>query len=205
MGKYVDIEVDYGIKRALGPVQAARRRAILKEVLGDWANHATTAQRIYAPIGETGYLHRHIGQTSGYSPGGSGGGGEYKVIAGVKRGVSDHPLYVHFGTANPEGTSVRGMAVGGTGSKQGRIYPKAGRTATIYIPDELRKPGGSEEFRAQQRQPALAFQKKGETKRRFRAWVSGQAPKPFVYYSFLTTSVYAKGQLNSVVRDLFTQ
>ncbi len=104
------------------------------------------------------------------------------------------------------------MAVGGTGSKQGRIYAKSfgAKYGTGYdLEDEIDKrykagARGAEGFVAKQASPALRFQKKGE-KVRFRAWVSGQAPKPFVYYSFLQTSVYAKGQLQSAVRSMFSQ
>lgn len=158
-----------------------RRRDWLKELLSDLGDYATAQQRVYAPDSDTGYIQRHIQQGDiTYHPGGPGGGGSYRLITGVKRGVSLHPLYVHEGTKNLSegdidaliGPSGSGVSMGST--MQDRIYPK--------------KPGG-----------VLVLNQKGNQKgpRTIRKSVRGQRPKPFVYFAFAHTSVYAQGQIRA--------
>lgn len=182
---YVDIEGTRAIIRVLAHTDQ-RRREWLKILTLDLGRHAMMMMRVYAPSGQSNYLHSHINMSGiVYRPGGAGGGGSYEVIAGVRRGTSEHPIYVHQGTKNPEGQTIHGALVGGTGDLQGRIYAKG---AGAF--------GRATSFTHAQRKPVLTFQKRGEP-RRFRAWVSGQRPQPFAYFAFGHTAVYAKGRIRA--------
>lgn len=221
MARDVEIYIDPRLRAFLnsGPMRA---RA-LREVLDDMADHATAQQRIYAPVGETGYLHAHIARTGiKYFPGGYGGGGRYEVVSGVLRGTSRHPLYVHGGTGNPTDAQIEDAYWGDRGTPssyptQNRIYPRADRGAATAIattnvqgiygrigPRARLRVGGTRGIDAPSgiRRPALTFQKKGEP-RKFRPWVSGQRPQPFVYFAFVHTAVYAEGRLRAAVRQMF--
>ena len=191
----------------------AIRARLLRGALDDMADHATTMQRVYAPSGSTGYLHAHIARSRiKYFPGGFGGGGRYEIVSGVLRGTSQHPLYVHFGTANPTDAQIEN-SFWDTASfpTQNRIYPRAGRAAaSIFAPGEAGhgrrrlRAGGTKGIDAPRgiHRPALTFQKRGEP-RKFRAWVSGQRPQPFVYFAFVHTAVYAEGRLRAAVGQMF--
>lgn len=229
--RYVEIEVE-GVDELLARIRAhgPERRLILRQWLEHLGEHATAYQRMHAPRGDTGYLHAHIGMTGvQYLPGGAFGGGTYQVVSGIRRGVSDHPFYVHFGTKNiitSGGGSdflFRAAVSGFTGDRQGRIYPRADRAPAtsiattlqeiddrtgrpIYrrISDRRRLRAGGEagvDAPSGLRQPALTFQKRGEP-RKFRRWVSGQRPQPFVYLSYINTAIYAKGQLRAIARHV---
>lgn len=181
------------VRLALGS-QSLRRREQLKEILNDAADKATAEMRIYAPVGETGYLHEHLHRSGmTYLPGGAGGGGTYQIVTGVRRGTSQHPFFVHGGTANRDLDTMTNAAVlggGGGANLQGRIYARGGMTAKRY---QLRvaQRGTKDPIL---RRPALTFQKQGEP-RRFRAWVRGQRPQPFVYFAFQTTAIYVERRL----------
>jgi hypothetical protein len=180
------------------------RRELLKDLLVNLQRHATHMTRVYAPIGESLYIHRHIhAGPPVYKPGGAFGGGTYERSTGVKRGASLHPLYVHFGTAQPEGFSQRGLMM--AGGLPGRIYPKGGNRApaTVLETKRARLTRGVEDPKVPggYRRPALTFQKRGEG-RKFRAWVSGQRPQPFVYLAYQHTAIYARGEIRAAVNDL---
>jgi hypothetical protein len=183
------------------------RRELLKDLLANLQRHATHMQRVYAPIGDSMYIHRHIhAGPQIWLPGGAYGGGTYQRSTGVRRGTSMHPLYVHFGTAQPEGFSQRGLMM--AGGLPGRIYPKGGSRAPASVLETRRErltrsvqdpkvPGGF-------RRPALTFQKRGEG-RRFRAWVSGQRPQPYVYLAYQSTAIYARGEIRAAMHGLLDQ
>lgn len=197
MGRYVEIHGTHAVIVLLAHSRR-RREAWLKEVIVDLAEHATAQQRVYAPHGETGYLHEHIGRSGIlYSPGGPGGGGSYRVVSGVRRGSSDHPLYVHGGTANLDDSALDAAVMAG-GNTQGRIYPKGGAARGIASVLETRRTRARWKTHPDSaRRPALTFHKRGEP-RKFRAWVSGQRPQPFAYFAFVSTSVYAKGRIRTI-------
>jgi hypothetical protein len=215
MARSVDIWVDPRLEALVSQASAAARRRALQQIIIHWGEYATAMQRIYAPRGESAELQQGIGMTlpREYLPGGAGGGGSYQVTSGVRRTVR-HAMHVHFGTANPGGLPGRALfMVGGTGEAQGRIYPRGGATAARHIYRSQRefqqinargrRGRGIDDFTYNQRAPALTFQKRGEP-RKFRAWVSGQRPNPFVYRAFMTTAVYAKGQLRAIARGMFS-
>lgn len=86
-------ELDLHLMR-MEEVGNRKLRGIL-EGLGNYAQHW---MRIYVPRAR-GYTARHVDQTTArWRPGGAGGGGSWEVVAGVRRGDSKHPLYVHGGT-----------------------------------------------------------------------------------------------------------
>jgi len=196
----ITVDVDERLKHLLDNGNAPQRNAVLKLFVGHWAEFAAAEQRIYAPQGETGYLEEHISHTpahfhAGSAParfgGGFGaGGGDWEASAGVRAGSSKHPFYVHFGTANTipgmqqQSVTALARAIGGQ-NLQGRIYPKLDRA----------RPFGH--------RPALGPIRIGGKSIGFRSWVRGQRPQPFVYFSFIHTSVYAKGQLRSIARGMF--
>lgn len=184
----------------LGWIEGGRQRAVfLRSLLTDLAEHATAEQRIYAPSGETGYLHAHIRHGSlTYHPGGPGGGGSYQIVSGVVRGTSQHPLYVHQGTANPSDASIVAANRQGFHPSQGRIYPRGDRADASVVSTRRARRGYSfgDDGIKMSRRPVLTFQKRGEP-RKFRAWVSGQRPQPFVYFAFISTAIYAQGRLRA--------
>lgn len=215
MARYVDVEISRDLERFLSNEDVPRRRGVLKLWLEHLASFALAEQHHYVPHGETGYLESHLGRSGvHYAPGGFGGGGSYQIAIGVRRGSSKHPFFVHFGTANPEGQSPAAMMVGGVGM-QGKIYPRGDRMAATVLAKRaprsfMMEPSASllrwgtkgdwADFH--RKQAALTFQKLGEP-RKFRAWVSGQRPQPFVYFSFVHTAVYTRGQLRTAARALF--
>lgn len=210
-----------------GTLTGARRR---REVLNGWlsflADFAEIDLHREAPMGESGYIQSHIQQSGrGYEPGGAGGGGTYTRTVGVRRGNSEHPLYVHRGTASIYGSMSsgaqellsRGEDMGLNAMPmigRGRIYPRGDRGAASVIQtsgldgkfyrisSRNRVTGRNFMDHLQGRKPALTFQKRGEP-RKFRAWVSGQKPNPFIYRTFRHTALYAKGQIRVVAQALF--
>jgi hypothetical protein len=99
-GRYIEFDVD-GVESTIAWLrlieQRARRR--LRGLIAGAGTYATYWMRIYAPIGESAYLFRHIDQTQvRWRAGGAGGGGEWEVISGVRTGTSRHPIYVHNAT-----------------------------------------------------------------------------------------------------------
>lgn len=94
----IKIEGDEEFIRYTHLVQERGRRW-LRGLVAGMANYTLHWARIYAPDGPTGYIQRHLDATGAqFRPGGAGGGGSYEAVAGVKRGDSKHPLYVHQGT-----------------------------------------------------------------------------------------------------------
>lgn len=192
---------------------ARRRRTILDEWLAGLARFAEADLHTEAPVGESGYIQQHIAQSGrGYEPGGAGGGGTYTRTVGVRRGSSEHPLYVNRGTASIYGNMSsgaqelisRGEAMGlNTTIGRGRIYPRGDRAAASVLETRRKRVTGRNFVdHAQGRRPALTFQKRGEP-RKFRAWVSGQKPNPFMYRTYRHTAVYAKGQMRAIARAMF--
>lgn len=191
----VDIEGDYRALLILLDHTRHNRIRWMKELLTELSHAASRVQAVYAPVGDTRYLHSHLGVSSiKYHPGAAGGGGRYSIAAGVRAGGSKHPFYVHEGTANLQGQTNKAMTVGGVGA-QGRIYPKGGARGIADVLENRKRRAARSNHPDALRRPALAFSKKGEGVR-FRSWVSGQRPQPFVYFSFLSTSVYTKGRLS---------
>lgn len=75
-----------------------RSKAKSLEVLEGMATYSLFWLRLYIPVRE-GYILRHTDKSERrWRPGGAGGGGEYEMVVGVKRGDSRHPLYVDQGT-----------------------------------------------------------------------------------------------------------
>jgi hypothetical protein len=184
---------------------ATRRRAILHQWLDHLADVAEAEMHRLAPIGQSkdsGYIQSHIGKSGfGYEPGGAGGGGTYTLTTGVRRGQSLHPLYVESGTKNIYSSGgfeailrggMTGEGFGPAMNLQGRIYP---RNRVNFL-----TPTGKD-FESAGKRPALTFQKRGEP-RKWRAWVTGQRPQRFVYRSFHHVSIYAKGQMRVIARNL---
>ena len=70
-----------------------------KDFLDDLSDHGIQLMKMYAPEGDSGYLHDHIDKSvATWEAGGAGGGGNYEQIVGVKAGTSQHPIYVEIGT-----------------------------------------------------------------------------------------------------------
>lgn len=94
----IEIEKEHEVIRYLDAVHDRAKRWARGLVAG-MANYTLYWIEFYAPEGETRYLLRHADATGvRFHPGGAGGGGEYVAVAGVKRGDSNHPLYVDQGT-----------------------------------------------------------------------------------------------------------
>jgi len=191
-------------------IGARRRRELLKDLLDELGTFATNVAHTEAPVGETAYIQRHIGETGiSYEPGGAGGGGSYSKTVGVRAGSSMHPLYVHRGTMSIYGSmsagaqqllsrgdelGLRGMPMIG----RNRIYPRGDRAAASVVETRRKRVTGKNFIEhVQGRRPALTFQKRGEP-RKFRAWVSGQAPNPYITRTFVHTAIYAKGRLRAI-------
>jgi hypothetical protein len=151
------------------------------------------------PKGESLYLLRHVDaspvryQAGGRSSENIAGGGEYVAIVGIKQGSSFHPLYVHRGTGIYD---VR------PGSLRQPIRPRADRAYQVYII----APGprqGMKRRAGHGRRAAITFQKRGEP-RKFRRWVRGQRPQPFMYYTFNQARLYAGARLLTLGNQITT-
>jgi hypothetical protein len=97
--KYIDIHVEGEEKiQAALRMQGARQEANLREMVDELADVASLALIMNVPR-RNDYIIEHIDRAGAtWMPGGSGGGGEYKAIVGIKEGSSRHPIYVEFGT-----------------------------------------------------------------------------------------------------------
>jgi hypothetical protein len=196
MTDYLDVEVQ-GVPLVLLAInsQSSRRLQSLKGILMSSALMATTQMHALAPRGETGYIQSHIHQGPiTYHPGGAGGGGSYEIVTGVMRGTSKHPLYVHEGTANLSDEQIASLNSHGVGGITGRIYARGNRQRITRTMRWMQ--AGSDHASIKPRQPVMTFQKRGEP-RKFRPWVSGQRPQPFVYWAFAHAAVYAEGRLRA--------
>jgi hypothetical protein len=99
VAEWISVEVENldEIDRVFARIES-RSKAKALELLEGMATYSLFWLRIYAPERE-GYILRHIDKSSRrWRPGGAGGGGEYEIVTGVKRGDSQHPLYVDQGT-----------------------------------------------------------------------------------------------------------
>lgn len=78
--------------------QAARQRLRIRDTIDDIADVGVAT--LYLRVPElSSYLARHVDREPvKWFPGGTGGGGEYRAVVGIKRGTSRHPLYAEFGT-----------------------------------------------------------------------------------------------------------
>jgi hypothetical protein len=93
----IDLEDEGEIFARIERVEEGQRRRA-RQMLDNLADFAVFVLRANVPV-RTSYLLRHVARTPVvWRPGGAGGGGEWEVVAGVKRGLSRHPLYVEFGT-----------------------------------------------------------------------------------------------------------
>lgn len=93
----IDVENEEEIL-ALLDAQTERQRRRAKDIVDDLGDFAMHVIRANTPE-FSGYTQRHIGRTPVmWRPGGSGGGGSYEVVAGIKAGRSRHPIYVEVGT-----------------------------------------------------------------------------------------------------------
>ena len=93
----IDIENEGHIIRALERVEERNERKA-RELIDELSKFTEDMLTIMVPTYNL-YLMRHIGRDGPtWFPGGSGGGGEWKSIVGIKEGESRHPLYVEFGT-----------------------------------------------------------------------------------------------------------
>ena len=101
MADFIEIDIQ-GFRRAMLAIDNIGDRSAhgIRNWLEGMGNYAVYWLRLYAPIGETGGILRRIGHTKArWRPGGAGGGGEWEVIAGVRRTPEGpYPLYVSGGT-----------------------------------------------------------------------------------------------------------
>lgn len=75
-----------------------KRQRWARRMLDNLADFGVHVLQGNVPVHST-YLLRHVARsTVTWHPGGTGGGGEYGAVMGVKAGSSRHPLYVEFGT-----------------------------------------------------------------------------------------------------------
>lgn len=145
-----------------------RKKRELKDMLDDLGDYAVLRLLATVPV-YNAYIFRHIDRTEvRWHPGGAGGGGEYEVVAGIKRGDSQHPLYAEFGT---------GIYVG-----RGMIRPLHGDFVI------LSRAGGKGNV--------LTFQKHGEP-RKFRPFVRGQKGQRYFYRTWRDVQVYASARVLS--------
>lgn len=97
--RYIDIEIEGEEKIFLAlERQENRQREEIRNIIDDLSDFATIFL-IGAVPQYNNYIMNHIGRDHvTWMPGGAGGGGEWKSIVGVKKGSSNHPLYVEQGT-----------------------------------------------------------------------------------------------------------
>jgi hypothetical protein len=156
---------------------AVLRSHKLREMTTNIGHVALYWMRIYAPIGETMYLMRHLDISPlTWRPGGAGGGGTWEMVTGVKRGSSEHPLYVH------EGTGIYGPKKKLITAKGYRRYSSVSDMRDAIDRVSNARPG--------ENLPVMTFQKHGEP-RRFRPYTRGQAPQPYVRLAYLQARLYA--------------
>ena len=159
--------------------------------------YSRMALLLNVPKGESLYILRHVDSTGvRYAAGGRGeggvpGGGEYVAVVGIKAGSSLHPLYVHHGT---------GIYDTRPGAARQPIRPRADRAYQVYII----APGPRERQKRRAghgRLAAITFQKRGEP-RKFRRWVRGQQPQPYMYYTFRQAQIYAGARLLTLGNEI---
>lgn len=173
-------------------MEFSTRSARLKGFIEQLADIAMAWMHVYGPRGDTGYLQAHIHKGPlHWHPGGFGGGGSWEIEVGVLRGTSEHPLYVHEGTGiwGPQRRRISPRMDRAKASVFATGLPRA-RWQTVPTDPVTGKPDT-------QRMPALTFQKRGEP-RKFRLWVSGQRPQPFVRLAFQQTQIYTLQHLHSM-------
>lgn len=123
-----------------------------------------------------------------YSPGGAGGGGVWEMSVGILQSPRNTVLYVHRGTA---------------GGSKGKIYPRDDRAPASVVAtrrSRLRKDDNKAAVPIGKRR-ALMFQKGAEPVR-FRFWVSGQDPNPFVYTAYKQVRLYAGFKFTRISNEL---
>lgn len=113
------IEDERSILRAIERQEKSNQR-LAKEIVDDLAKFGVRMLYLNAPEKHSSYILRHIDRKDArFRPGGSGGGGEYEAIVGIKSGSSRHPLYVEGGT-------------GLYGERADYIYPDHAPSMTWY-------------------------------------------------------------------------
>lgn len=185
------IEIEHNSRQIVGRLRVVEHKAHrrLLDILEESTDDAVAFLKLYSPKW-TGYTLRHIDQTKAqWQPGGTGGGGNWVTVAGIKSGTSIHPIYAAMGT---------GIYVG-----RGLIVPRSyGKRPDT--PDEFRQMfySGRAGKDFSRRKDRLHY------KTRQGAWrtalfVRGQTPKPFLYLTFQSTSLYARARVMTFGRDLF--
>src|SRR4051794_46914 len=107
------ITIDVEDERLLVELEEFHRnvKAKVVGVLAGGANYAAHWLRVYVHI-QSGYTLKHVDAdtTPHWHPGGRTaglpGGGEWEAVAGIRRGLSSHPLYANFGTGIYVGRGV---------------------------------------------------------------------------------------------------
>lgn len=108
----VEVENLDEIDRVFARIEERSKRKTL-DLLSGMSDYTLTWLRLYVPERE-GYILRHTDKSAvKWRPGGPGGGGQYEVVVGVKRGESKHPLYVDQGTGIYGGFHRPIRAIGG--------------------------------------------------------------------------------------------
>lgn len=78
--------------------QEKSNKRLVKEIVDDLAKFGLQLLYTNAPQ-HSSYILRHADRSGiKFRPGGSGGGGEFEAVVGIKSGTSRHPLYVEAGT-----------------------------------------------------------------------------------------------------------
>src|ERR1700754_421287 len=99
---WIDVDEDdavHGIERAQLAI-AGKVNSLLADLRDQGVHILTTNVPVYSS-----YTLRHIDKESvKWHPGGTGGGGTWETMFGIKAGTSMHPLYVHRGTPAYTGT-----------------------------------------------------------------------------------------------------
>lgn len=167
----VDIDGDGALWHFLTTFDEEASGAVY-DLLDDLRKRGEYYIRLYAPS-YSGELLRRIGSSVPTLGAYADGGEEWEASAGVLEG-DRHPLYVH----------------GGTG-----IY-RAGRLGASQA---LRTPGIQGYITSLRPGKPMTFQKRGEP-RKWKMWVTGQKPNPFVLYAYQQLVPYARGR----IRRLFS-
>lgn len=159
-------------------------------VLAGGAHYAAHWLRVYVHV-QSGYTIRHIdADTSprwhpGGRTGGIPGGGEWEAVAGIRRGLSQHPLYANFGT---------GIYV-----NNGVITAEGVPRFTIEEAEQAflgkNRPGGY--FGGHK---LMNLQKRGE-KRKAIPYQKGQQAQNFLYAAMRQTQVYLGARIMTLGRD----
>lgn len=152
-------------------------------------------------------LYVHMGTARVQSIYGTFGSGARELLArgaGMTAHTSEPLMSAPGSLLGRSGSaSVGGFGPGGLLSgTSGRIYPRGDRArASVIETKRSRVTGRNFIEHATGRKPALAIRKRGEGVH-FRAWVSGQAPNPYMARSFIHTAIYAKGRLRAIAVGL---